>query len=362
MKAAVYHGRLDIRLEDIAKPTPADDELLLQITGVGICGTDSTEYATGPTMFPIQHRHEVTGHYGPMVPGHEFAGIVASKGASVRGFSEGDLVTSGAGISCGRCLRCLAGRTNLCDRYSTVGLQRHGALAEFTTVPAPCCANVERRSLTSDVAAMAQPMAIAVHAMRRGRFERDDHVVVLGTGGIGAFLIHAATKQGARVTAVDLDENRLRVAASLGAHLTIHASRDTPLLDQLAGAGLAPTVVYECTGAAPAVEAGVAVVARGGRVVVVGLHKARVPIDLLSVSLEEKELVGTMAHVFGADFGHAVDLLEDGVHLWSEVAPHVLPLEDLVADALEPMAKGEPTPIKILLDPRIETLRTTRTK
>ena len=362
MKAALYHGRRDIRFEDIAKPVPAEHELLLQITSVGICGTDGAEYAAGPKMFPIEHLHGVTGHCGPMVPGHEFAGIVASTGAAVAGFSEGDLVTSGAGISCGHCACCLAGRTNLCELYATVGLQRNGALAEFTTVPAACCANVEQRALTSDVAAMAQPMAIAVHAARRGRLQRDDHVVVLGTGGIGAFLVHAAVKAGARVTAVDLDERRLAVAASLGAEITIHVSRDTPLLDQLAGRGLAPTVVYECTGTAPVIEAAIALTARGGRVVVVGLQEGEALVDLLSVALQEKELVGTLAHVFGADFGHAVDLLEDGVDLWSEVAPSVLPLEDLVDRGLEPMIRGDPTPIKVLLDPRIEAPRPMRTK
>ena len=74
MKAARYHGRLDIRIEDVPVPVPADDELLLEVAAVGICGTDAAEFAHGPTMFPIDHAHPVTGHRGPMVPGHEFSG------------------------------------------------------------------------------------------------------------------------------------------------------------------------------------------------------------------------------------------------------------------------------------------------
>ena len=135
MKAARYHGRLDIRIEDVPAPVPADDELLLEVAAVGICGTDAAEFAHGPTMFPIDHAHAVTGHRGPMIPGHEFAGTVVAAGRDVSGFAEGDLVTSGAGVSCGVCGNCRAGRTNLCDRYFTIGLNRDGALAELTDRP-----------------------------------------------------------------------------------------------------------------------------------------------------------------------------------------------------------------------------------
>ena len=145
MKAARFHGRLDIRLEDVPTPVPADDELLLEIAAVGICGTDAAEFANGPTMFPIDHAHDITGHRGPIVPGHEFSGTVVAAGRDVTGFDEGDLVTSGAGVSCGECQNCRAGRTNLCDDYFTIGLDRDGALAEFTTVPARACVNLEGR-------------------------------------------------------------------------------------------------------------------------------------------------------------------------------------------------------------------------
>ncbi len=360
MRAAVYHGRADIRLESMPVPNPARGELLVEVAAVGICGTDATEYAHGPTTFPIEHVHPATGHCGPMVPGHEFSGFVAALGADVTGFAEGDLITSGAGISCGSCAQCIDGRTNLCDSYSTVGLQRNGALAGFTTVPGSCCVNIERRSLSSDVSAMAQPMSIAVHAMRRGRPEVDKDVLVLGAGGIGTFLIYAAIRAGLHVTAVDVDETRLRVVAGLGAD-TIQTSRAAPLVDQLSNRGLAPNVVYECTGVQTAVGAAVQLAARGGSVVVVGLQKAPVPVDLLGLALAEKELVGTLAHVFSCDFGHALDLLEDHHELWKQVAPTVLPLDELVSAGLEPMVRGGPTPIKTLLDPRATDRREIQT-
>ena len=360
MRAARYHGRLDIRIEDVPTPVPADDELLLSVAAVGICGTDAAEFAHGPTMFPISQAHAVTGHRGPMTPGHEFAGTVVAAGRDVRGFAEGDLVTSGAGVSCGVCANCRVGRTNLCERYFTIGLNRDGALAEQTTVPASACVNVDNRRLSGDVAAMAQPMSIAVHAMRRGRPSGGDHVVVIGAGGIGAFLVHAAARHGATVTAVDLDAERLAVAAALGAERTVQTTSDVPLEEQLTQLTTCPTVVYECTGYPPAAQAAVALVQRGGRVVIVGLHKNPVPVNLLSVSLDEKELVGTLAHVLAADLGHAVDLLEDGVELWERVAPVVVPLEDVVSAGLQPMIDGGETPIKLLLDPHIDSPRPLR--
>jgi (R,R)-butanediol dehydrogenase / meso-butanediol dehydrogenase / diacetyl reductase len=360
VKAARYHGRLDIRIEDVPRPVPADDELLLEVAAVGICGTDAAEFAHGPTMFPIDDAHAVTGHRGPMVPGHEFSGTIVAAGKDVARFTEGDLVTSGAGVSCGRCRNCRAGRTNLCDRYFTIGLNCDGALAELTTVPARACVDLEDRRLSGDVAAMAQPMSIAVHAMRRGRPEFDDHVVVLGAGGIGAFLVHAAARHGAHVTAVDLDADRLAVATGLGAASTLQTSSDAPLEEQLGDLDSRPVIVYECTGYPPAAQAAVGLVERGGRIVVVGLQQHLVPVDLLSVSLDEKELIGTLAHVLDADLGLAVDLLEDGAALWGQVAPVVIPLEEIVSTGLGPMIDGGETPIKVLLDPHIDAPRQLR--
>ncbi len=369
MRAAVYHGRGDIRLTDVPRPRPADGELLVEVTGVGICGTDAAEYAGGPHMFPIHRVDPVTGHCGPMVPGHEFAGVVARVGRGVQGFAEGDPIACGAGVCCGVCGACASGRTNLCERYWTVGLQRDGALAEFTAVPAASCTNLTERSLAADVAALAQPMSIAAHAVARGRVSAGERAVVVGTGGIGAFVVHAAARCGAEVTGVDLDADRLAVARALGAHATVIAQRDTPLADVLAGdsplvdvpAGDSPSVVFECTGVGDMVRQAVDLVRPGGRVVVVGLQEVPVAVDLRSLALREKELIGTLAHTFGADFGPAVEMLEAGGDVWRLVAPSVLPLEDLVTGGLAPMAAGDPTPIKTLFDPRIDSPRPTVT-
>ena len=99
MKAAIYYGQADIRVERWPDPTPGPDEVVLEVHAAGICGTDASEYAEGPVQYPIETRHPVTGHLGPMIPGHELCGRVVGRGPLVTGISEGDLVVSGAGIS-----------------------------------------------------------------------------------------------------------------------------------------------------------------------------------------------------------------------------------------------------------------------
>ena len=121
MKAAVYYGKHDVRIEEVAQPARAQNEVLLRILRTGMCGTDATEWKAGPLTFPITKPHPVTGHSGPMIFGHEFVGEVveAAPGGS---YLVGDIVASGAGVSCGECDRCGEGRTNLCRRYYTLGL------------------------------------------------------------------------------------------------------------------------------------------------------------------------------------------------------------------------------------------------
>ena len=108
MRAAVYHGARDVRVERRPRPRPGPGEVLLRVLRSGMCGTDATEWAAGPRTFPVARRHPVTGHQGPMVLGHEFVGEVAEPGDGAR-TPVGAVVASGAGVSCGRCDRCRQG-------------------------------------------------------------------------------------------------------------------------------------------------------------------------------------------------------------------------------------------------------------
>jgi (R,R)-butanediol dehydrogenase/meso-butanediol dehydrogenase/diacetyl reductase len=350
VKAAVYHGARDIRVEEVPDPSPAVGELLLEVHAAGICGTDVGEWLHGPVSYALAG-HAVTGHTGPMIPGHELSGRVVDTGAGVEGFAPGAVVATGAGISCGECFQCKAGLTNLCLRYSTVGLHRDGGLAQYCAVPATTCLDVEPYGLDEQVAALAQPMAIAVHSLRRGRPVPGEDAVVVGGGGIGAFLAYAAAGAGVRVTVVDLAPERLELAAALGAAETVRPAPGITLAAALAERGVVPRVVYEATGSRAALEEAIAALPPGGRLVVVGLEADPVPLDLRRLTLTEIELIGTNAHVCAVDLPEALRLLAGRGTRWTDVAPHLLPLAELVPAGIRPMAEGRGARVKTLIDP-----------
>lgn len=360
MKAAVFHGRGDVRIEDVPAPAPASGEVLLRVSVAGICGTDAHEYAHGPHLFPVEHPHPVTGHVGPLIPGHEFAGVIVDRAGDVaeRDFPTGSLVVCGAGISCGRCHWCRRGQANLCENYSTVGLNRPGGLAEYVAVPANTCLAAGTYGLPADWAALAQPMSIAVHALRRGRLLSGEVAVVLGAGGIGAFLAHAAVHQGAHVVVADLSADRLAVVRGLGAQHVVEVGPDS-VAETLAEQRLVASVIYEVSGSAAGLRDALTLAQPGTRLVLVGLQPRPAEIDLRDVSTREIELIGTNAHVLGRDLPESLRLLAARNEGWSDIAPVALSLADLVEQGLRPLAERGNPRIKTLIDPWAERTRAT---
>src|SRR6266508_1492196 len=215
MKAAVFHGPRDVRIEDVPEPdAPAADEVVLEVIRAAICGTDASEWDHGPILCRPG-----------VVLGHEFVGRVADSGSDVTMLSIGDRVVSGAGISCGRCAWCLRGRTNLCAEYRTLGLQVNGGLAEYVTSPASICRRVPD-GCDDDAAAMTQPLAVALHALSRVAQAPEESVAVIGVCGIGSFIVAGATRRGiaGRIITTDIDAEKLATASALGAQEAIDAS------------------------------------------------------------------------------------------------------------------------------------------
>ncbi len=340
MKAAVYHGQRDVRIETLPNPGDPDrGEVLLEVTRAAICGTDASEYAHGPLMIPLRRRHTGSGHQGPLILGHEFTGRVIAVGPGVDSLRVGQRVVPGAGMWCGRCDWCRAGRFNLCARYYTLGLQAHGGLAEFARVPAQMCRLVPDEC-SDDAAALAQPLAVALHAVRRSGAEGGQTLVLLGVGGIGAFILAAAIAQSlGPVIAVDVDDDRLATAKTLGAAHLVNAAVGDPLSairDLTAGEGA--HVVIEASGAPSAPATALAAVRRGGRVLMVGLQAEPRPIDLYAMTLREVEITTTVAHVCDVDLPEAIRILTTS-NLSSIVIDRVISLDTLVDQGLRPLAE-----------------------
>ncbi|MET0451074.1 MAG: alcohol dehydrogenase catalytic domain-containing protein [Mycobacterium sp.] len=352
MTAAVLHGRRDLRVEVIPRPEgPAPDEVLIEVRATGLCGTDTGEWAGGPHQVPLGHAHPLTGHHGPTVLGHEFSGVVVEVGAAVPPDWKGELVCCGGAVSCGRCDACRAGRTSQCENYWVVGLHRHGALTGLVSAPVRSCARVGDIGLTAEEAALAQPMAIAVHAARRGNPQEGERAVVIGVGGIGACLVYVLSRWGVAVTAVDRDPARRRIATELGARTTVAGDGHLEPADLIAAHGDQPALIYEATGVPDVLESALAAAARGGRIVCVGMQKHPVALDVHRLTLRELVLVGTNSLVAETDLPEALRLLALRAGAWDVLAPSVIPLSDVEQIGLEPMATGRATATKILVDP-----------
>ncbi len=276
-----------------------------------------------------------------MIPGHEFAGVVDALGEGVDRFSLGDRVFSPGAITCEECPMCRLGRTNLCERAITAGLHRDGALAEFVVVPGRWCYDLPAE-IGDRVAPLAQPMAIAVHALRRGRSNEEREAIVIGCGGIGAFLVYALTRADVRVVAADPVEERREIAVRLGAARAVEA----PSHEQSA-------LVFEVSGTQGGLDAALRTAKSGGWVVTVGLLKGISQYDARHATLREIDIIGTNALVADRDVPEALRLLVREPTLWTLVAPHAIALERVVDAGFIAMAERRTTSIKTLIDPRL---------
>lgn len=350
MKAALYHGPHDVRVEEIEKPRPIEGEVLLKVTRSGMCGTDASEWKAGPLIFPLHKPHPTSGLVGPMVMGHEFIGEVVEIGASVDNFEVGDRVASGAGISCGDCPRCHEGRTNLCFRYVTHGLNRHGGMAEFVAVPASTLVAIPD-DLSDDHAGLAQPLAVGLHAARRAKVAPGQTVVLIGAGAIGTFVLAGLKHLGAsNVIVVDFAGARLERAGRLGADHVVEVSDNTAdVVRELIGP-IGADVVIEASGAPGQTDRAGSWVRQGGTLLQVGLASKPQEVNLHHLVMSEITLETTLAHVCGEDIAPALEILRT-TSLAEELLEGVYPLDQL-ADQLERLATGQ-IQGKVLFDPHM---------
>jgi len=353
MRAAVYHGTRDIRVEARAMPEPGPGEVLLRVGTVGVCGTDASEWDHGPIQIPLSARHAASGHLGPMAIGHEFSGTVVAVGDGVDRSWVGQRVASCGAAPCGECAACERGESNLCRRYAGVGLHREGALAGFVATPAASCVSIEGLGISLDEAALCQPMGIAVHNVRRAGDVDGRFVVLVGAGAIGAFLVVALKAAGATVLAADVDEGRLAIAREMGADETVAVAGDAGDAERLAAAigDRDVRVVVEVSGTSGGLATALAVAPTGARIVAVGIQRRPVELDLGRLTIREQQIIGTNALVRETDFPRAVELVASRAGRWGSVAPEVIPLDEVVEGALRPMSEGRPPAIKTLVDP-----------
>jgi (R,R)-butanediol dehydrogenase/meso-butanediol dehydrogenase/diacetyl reductase len=345
MKAATYYGPFDVRVEEVPEPGKlAPGEVLLAPLAGSLCGTDVTEFVAGPKMIPLHQAHPVSKHRGPVILGHEFVGIVLAVGPGVTTLRIGQRVVPGAGMWCGACPTCLAGRPNICERSVLYGIHTHGGLAERVRVPARMCVAVPE--MCSDAAAaLAQPCAIAIHALRRSGIKPGQSVALFGVGGIGGFLLAALlaqTQEGFTLLAVDADERKRglfeRLGAAASSFITADQFTERAVRDLTAGRGF--DLAIEASGSSVAVQQALSSVCKGGTLLQVGIPAEVVPLPLGQAVPREVTIVTTNGMVCTVDLPLALELLTQS-HLATQITDRTIALDSLVPQGLMPLSQRE---------------------
>ncbi|HML36760.1 MAG TPA: alcohol dehydrogenase catalytic domain-containing protein, partial [Bacillota bacterium] len=258
MKAIVFHAPKEISIEDVPVPEIKDDEALIKVLQVGICGGDihfydgSQPYANYPQIYG----HEVVGHIEKLPP-------------NAYGFKEGDLVVAEILSPCGTCYPCRHGKPNCCANLKVIGAHTQGAFAEFAVYPI-CNLHKVPDNVSIDSAVLTEPYSIGYHCVERSEIAPGETALVLGVGAIGLTIVDILKTRGVRVIAADLSEFRLSKAEAMGADVVINSGREDLLsrvkeLTDGEGAG----VVFEATGVSAIMSMTQDLAAAGGVIVIV---------------------------------------------------------------------------------------------
>jgi (R,R)-butanediol dehydrogenase/meso-butanediol dehydrogenase/diacetyl reductase len=330
LRALRWHGRGDVRLEEVPDPAePRPDEVVLRVRLCGVCGTDLEEYRHGPITIPADAPHPLSGRRAPLILGHEVVASVAARGAAVASVDVGNRVVPDGLFTCGQCDRCRAGARLHCVRSAFIGLHTDGGLAPFLTVPASMCVPVPA-VVPDRLAVLTEPLAVAVRAVRRAGLSASDQVLVVGAGPIGQCVAQLALTTTNSVSIVDSDAGR--VAATPGVARSLDGR---------------PDCVIDCAGTEASLAAAIGDVRPGGRVMLVGAPVRAGGVSPHDLLVREVTLLTTFSHDREADTRAAVGLLAEGRLRLDHLVTEVVALSDVVDRVFRHPSPG----FKTVVDP-----------
>ena len=338
VKAAVWYGGKDVRVEDLPDPQVSENEILVKVKSSGICGSDVH-------AFEGKSRRRVP----PLILGHEFAGVVADVGSGVHDFQNGDRIVVEPIISCGRCESCKAGRTNICLDMRLIGLHAPGAFAEYVAVPADTCYALPE-NISFDEATLVEPLAVATHAINMTPTKVGDNLMVVGSGVIGLLVLQVARRRvGGNILVSDLIDYKLDLAKRLGANAIVNSGREdaTKIVRELTN-GKGVDAVIEAVGVRDTLQHALGVVKKGGYVTIIGLLEQMIQVDVMNLVTKEITMRGGYTYT-SKDFKTSLDLAKGKVNL-RPLITHTFALTE-IAKAVEILTEGKEEQIKILLRP-----------
>ena len=301
MKQAVMTAPGKIEFRKVDRPVPSDGQVLVKIMRIGICGSD---------IHVFHGLHPYTSY--PVVQGHEVSGVIEEVGPGVSGLEIGDKVTIQPQVTCGKCYPCRHGSYHICDDLKVMGFQTTGTASEYFVVDAQKVLKLPA-DMTYDEGAMVEPLAVAVHAVRKGGPIGGKKVVVLGAGPIGNLVAQAAKGMGAdSVLITDISDYRLDVASRSGIEHCVDTSEvelDAEIT-RIFGKDRAD-IIFECVGVQTTIEQAVENARKGSDIIVVGVFGDKPRVDMGLVQDRELRLIGTLMYQEN-DYEKAIELIGAG--------------------------------------------------
>jgi len=315
MRALVIKKPGEVGIESVPEPTVDHEKVLLRIRMVGLCGSDLNTYRGRNPMVQF-----------PRILGHEIAATIVEGSLSLPGLTVGANVTMSPYTNCGKCASCVRGRPNACAFNETLGVQRDGALTQFITMPEE---KLYPAPLSIKELCLVEPLTVGFHAVARGRVTAADKVAVLGCGGVGLGAIAASHFAGATTIAVDLDDEKLRIAKKAGAIHTVNAGT-RPVHEQLLELtdGRGPDVVIEAVGHPQTFRTAVEEVAFTGRVVYIGYANEPVAYETKLFVQKELDILGSR-NALPADFQTVIQMLREGKFPVEDAVGSIIPLDEV---------------------------------
>jgi L-iditol 2-dehydrogenase len=324
MRAALFYGPRDVRLEYVDVPRAAAGEVVVKVEVALTCGTDLKTFQRG---------HPVLLKRFPSPFGHEFAGVVTEVGAGVEGFRPGMRVVAANSAPCHQCFYCHAGETNLCENLDLL----NGAYAELIKIPSAIVRQnllVLPERLTFKEAACCEPLACVLHGLDAVQLRSGDHVAILGAGSIGLLLVQVCKQAGARVILVSRSTSKIDLARKLGADLVIdlESVRANPeMIRQFTAHGQGVEVAIEAVGRPELWELAVMLIRKGGNAILFGGCETGTSVTLETKALHygERKLIGV--------FHHTPQAIRRALE---RIASQQLQLDPLITDELPLSALG----------------------
>lgn len=356
MKAAVYYGQEDVRIEDVSENVVGPTDIRIDVAWCGICGTDLHEYLGGPIFIP-EKPHPRTGESLPLILGHEFSGVISEVGNEIDYLSEGDRVVVEPNIPCYKCIYCEEGKYNLCENPSAIGLQTDtGGFAENAVIPAQQVHELPD-SVSLEDGALVEPLAVGLHSIRRSDISPGDNVAVFGTGPIGLTVVHAALQAGAKQVFVSEPQTvRRQKAEELGADVTIDPLEEDPVECIRSQTPGGVDAAFEYAGVDASFNAAVKSTRRAGVVTVGSISEEETTTDLNEIVTTERTVQGSYTYgypplSFRSEFDTVIrSLIADEVDTDTFVSA-TIDLTDIVQEGFKMIADEKSEHVKVLVSP-----------